>query len=156
TKQSQLLRLRDALPADEIKVIYYLREPSELALSSWSTAVRSGEERAFDPAHVHPQNRFYNHLEILDLWSSVFGVENVIAREYSKHRLVGGEIRSDFCQLVGIAPDFVDSEMDENRSFDRQRLEVLRFINSALPQFHKCEKGWRTAQVLRETISSHI
>ena len=152
----QLVALREALPADNIKIIYYIREPSDLALAAWSTAVWYGERNAFNSDLVTPDNRYYNHFDILTLWGSVFGELNLIVREYNRSRLTGGDIRKDFCSLLGINSDGMLFERDKNQSLDLQCLEVLRLINSALPDFRECESGWRRSQKIRELVSENF
>jgi hypothetical protein len=153
----QLMTLRDALPAADVKVIYYLREPSDLALAAWSTDVCCGGKRPFNADDVTPENRYYNHLETLTLWGSVFGDSNLIVREYSRSHLIDGDIRKDFCALVGMNPDYLQFDGDEkNQSLDAQSLEVLRHINGALPEFCESESGWRRAQDIRELIATYI
>lgn len=153
----QLETLRDALSSDVIKVIYYIREPSDLALSRWSTGVRCGGRFAFNPNDVTPEDRYFNHLKILNLWGSVFGDSNLIVREYGRTRLIDGDIRKDFCALLGIQTELMEFEKDENQSFDARRLQVLRYINCDLPGFFwEFEVGWRRAQNIRDLISAYI
>jgi hypothetical protein len=156
SQKRQLATLRDALSTDDIKIVFYIREPSDLALAAWSTAVRYGARHAFSQDLVTPENRYYNHLKTLTLWSSVFGESNLIVREYNRSRLVGGDIRNDFCSLLGLEPADFRFEQDENRSFDLQRLEVLRHINCALPDFRRSDGEWRRAQAVRDLVSAYI
>lgn len=155
-QKRQLVALRNALPADEIKVVYYIREPSELALAAWSTGIRCGGRHSFDANDVTPERRYYNHLETLKLWGSVFGEPNLIVREYSRARLENGDIRHDFCALLGLKSEDMRFDGDENQSFDAQRLEALRYINCALPAFHEGEFEWRRAENIRRLVSVHI
>ncbi|WP_414462572.1 hypothetical protein [Hyphomicrobium sp. DY-1] len=152
----QLRALRNLLPADEIKIVYYIREPSDLALASWSTFVLCGGRQEFDPSIVVPANRYFNHLETLRLWGTVFGDENLIVREYKRLALRCGDIRRDFCDVLGIQTAAMQFDQDANQSIDLQRLEVLRYLNFALSEFHECEDKWLVAENLRAVVSSHI
>jgi hypothetical protein len=152
----QLETLRDALRTDEIKIVFYAREPSDLALAAWSTGVRSGSSAHFNVQEVVPENRYFNHLATLDLWASIFGRENMIVREYDRNCLIGNDIRSDFCRLLGVNLSNPRLDEDENKTFDVQRLEVLRFINSALPSFEQSPSDWRRAQQIRNTVAQSI
>lgn len=153
---SQLWKLRDALPTDDIKIVFYAREPSELALASWSEGVRSGRNSKFNADAIVPRIRYFNHVQTLDLWAEVFGKNNLIVREYDRTRLAGGDIRLDFCEQLGI--NIRDPLLDEdgNISLDLQRLEVLRRINEVLPQFGECPEGWRSAQDIRRLVTECI
>lgn len=152
----QLEKLRDALPTDDIKIVFYAREPSELALASWSTNVRSGSTCRFDADRIVPKQRFFNHVRVLDLWAKAFGKSNLIVREYDRAQLVGGDIRWDFCNLLGVKIDDPLIEDDGNISLDLQRLEVLRHINEVLPQFGECPEGWQRAQDIRRLVTECI
>jgi hypothetical protein len=152
----QVETLRDALSADNIKVIYYIREPSDLALAAWSTYVRCGGKREFNADDITPENRYFNHLEILNLWGSVFGEQNLIVREYNRASLAERDIRKDFCALLGIQTAPMKFEEDQNQSLDAQRLQVLRYINCALSEFHESEVEWTLARNIRQFVSTHI
>lgn len=156
TRREQLEALRNTLPVDDIKIVFYAREPSELALASWSTSVRSGGRREFAVDEVLPTNRYFAHVKVLDLWADVFGRESLIVREYDRSRLANGDIREDFCQLLGVKLEHSLFEEDQNRSLDLQRLEVLRHINCSLPLHFECESGWRKAQSIRQLIAECV
>ncbi|WP_423414781.1 hypothetical protein RLW55_16400 [Hyphomicrobium sp. B1] len=152
----QIRKLRDALPTDDIKIVFYAREPSELALASWSTGIRCGNNLRFDANRIVPQIRYFNHVQTLDLWAEVFGESNLIVREYGRTQLVGGDIRQDFCKQLGVEVTNPLLDDDRNISLDLQRLEVLRHINEGLPQFDQCADGWRRAQSIRREIIEFI
>jgi hypothetical protein len=119
--------------------------------------VRAGARYEFQADQITPENRYYNHLEILALWGSVFGESNLIVREYNRSRLIDGDIRKDFCRLLGINPGHMQFEEEEkNESLDAQCLEVLRHINCTLPEFHESENGWRKAQHIRQFVSTYV
>ena len=156
TEAKQLRALRDALSRDDIKIIFYAREASELVLAAWSTWVKGGVRDKLDLDSVVPTNRYFNHLLVLDLWSEVFGRENLIVREYSRVNLVEGDIRHDFCEALGIKLKNPRLDEDENRSLDAQRLEVLRHLNEILPMFEECASGWEHAQDIRHLVTACI
>ena len=58
--------------------------------------------------------------------------------------------------MLGIQTAPMEFEEDQNQSFDAQRLQVLRYINCALSEFHEFEVEWRRAQNIRQLISTHI
>ena len=152
----QLLRLRDALPTDEIKIVFYAREPSKLALAAWSTSILCGARHNFTADAITPQDRYFNHLQTLDLWAEVFGKDNLIVREYDRAQLVDGDIRWDFCRQLGLEQKAPLLEDDKNNSLDLQRLEILRQINVMLPQFKESPHDWRRAQRIRHSIINDI
>ncbi|WP_423414583.1 hypothetical protein RLW55_14735 [Hyphomicrobium sp. B1] len=156
TRLQQLQKLRDALPTDDIKIVFYAREPSELALASWSESIRNGSHHRFSADQILPQARFFNHLQTLDLWAEAFGRSNLIVREYDRTQMADGDIRRDFCEQLGV--EITDPLLDDDRniSLDLQRLEVLRHLNEALPKFSECADGWRRAQCIRVLVTEFI
>ena len=84
----QLETLRDALSSDVIKVIYYIREPSDLALARLVYGRQLWWKFEFNADDITPENRYFNHLETLNLWGSVFGELNLIVREYDRTLLL--------------------------------------------------------------------
>lgn len=139
----QLQRLREALATDDVHVVCYVREQSELALSSWSTAVRYGCDQKFSLESVIPENPYYNYLHIADLWASVF--ENIHVREYRRDRLVNGDICVDFFNLMGLDDRDLETCAPENEALDVDRLEALRFVNLGLTC--RTSPTWQFAQV---------
>jgi hypothetical protein len=141
--KKQLQRLRDALATEDVQIVCYVREQSELALTAWATAVRYGCDQKFSLEKVTPQNPYYNFLEVLDLWSSVF--KNVSAREYRRERLTKEDICADFFEVTGLDDRGLEKQAPENMSLDLDQIEVLRFINLGLT----CRQSptWQFAQV---------
>jgi hypothetical protein len=141
--RDQLQRLRDALASEDVHVVCYAREQSELALSSWSTAVRYGCDQKFSLESVIPENPYYNYLHVAELWASVF--ENIHVREYRRDRLVNGDICADFFDLMGLDDRDLEACAPENEALDIERLEGLRFVNLGLTC--RTSPTWQFAQV---------
>jgi hypothetical protein len=152
----QLARLRAALGAREITIICYVREQSELTLSSYSTFVRTGNRDRLSIESVVPDNIYFNPLKILELWSSEFGADNVLVRPYSRQHLVGADIRRDFCEIIGVDEQGMLFLEDLNTSLDASQLEALRFVNCALPTFDEQPQQWRRGQELRTIIQKYL
>ena len=127
-EQVQLVKLRDALGDKDVKVLFYLREPSELFLASYSTAIQSGRKHNLNINEITADNPYYNHLTTLTLWGSVFGEENILARQYGA--LFDGDICKDFCEVVGLDYDTLAPEEARNVSLDGGKLDVLKFLKS--------------------------
>ncbi|MCP9841800.1 hypothetical protein KBY93_14330 [Synechococcus sp. J7-Johnson] len=84
-----------------ITVLVYLRNPIDTAMSAWSTRIKCG---VLAKELVSPNDRristVCNHQRTLQIWSEVFGMENLIARIFHAQELVGGDILSDFTSLL--------------------------------------------------------
>lgn len=159
--KEQLARLRDALATEDVQIICYVREQSELALTSWATAVRYGCNQKFSLENIVPENPYYNYTDVLNLWASVF--KNVSAREYRRERLANGDICADFFQLTGLDDRGLETQEPENKSLDFNQIEVLRLVNLGLTC--RTSPTWQFAQVddtelalsapLREQLGQH-
>lgn len=140
--KNQLLRLQDALATEDVQIVCYVREQSELALTSWATAVRYGCDQKFSLKNVVPENPYYNFFDVLNLWNSVF--DHVSAREYRPERLANHDICADFFELTGLDARGLETQAQENKSLDLDQVEILRFLNLGLT----CRQSptWQFAQ----------
>jgi len=134
---------------DVITVIIYLRDQVSLAPSSYSTQIYCGRRSEFSIDEVVPENDFFNVLSILDRWASVFGVSNILAREFNDNSLPGRDICNDFCEILGVNIDLLTKGEERNRSLPIDKINTLRLINQWLPEFHENAEGWWNAQQLR-------
>lgn len=134
-KRENLQAIRESLSDRQIKIVCYLRPQEEHVVSAYSTLVKGGETKPFSITEVNPHNRLFNYYQILEDWSSVFGRENVILREYNRASMVGGDICLDFLNILNIAsPEFMLIE-DQNISLGTHQIEMLRSINKHLTSF---------------------
>ncbi len=87
----------------DIKIVVYLRRQVDAAISLYSTHLRGGGTHdAPLKGNAGIQWR-YNYKKMLDIWKSVFGKTNVIARIYEKDKLLDGNVVKDFCHHLGVA-----------------------------------------------------
>lgn len=92
----------------DIRILCYLREQCETAVSLYSTYLRSGFTNEFNNSlkKCRPENSFYNYYKMLNMWSSVFGLDSVEVKIYKKSNFVGGDLISDF--LHAVSPELLD------------------------------------------------
>lgn len=155
----QLKRFREQLSTcfTEIQVVCYVRNQADLALSSYSTDIVHGARHIFDPSSVSTENRYFNHVEMLGLWNSVFGREALVVREYDRSTLVQGDICRDFArEILGIDPGRLAFVAETNASLGAVFLELLRQINLCLPTLKDNASAWRHAQGLRSMLVSNL
>lgn len=107
---AELEKLRDFLQPlyDEIRVIVYLRRQDQLAISGYSTILRAGHTLPFELPAANRLSHYYSYVRLLDLWSSVFGQDNMIVRLYERSQLVEQDVVDDFGSIVGFQPDALD------------------------------------------------
>lgn len=150
----KIAQLHHALDLFSIKIICYIRPQDELALASYSTQIKSGERRPFNPHSINKDSPYYNYSKMLEPWIKIFGKDNIILKKYNKHRLLQQDICRDFLKTIGIdefsAFTFAHYK---NKSLDASQLEVLRTINQYLPAFgEKSKCDYDEAQTLRYEI----
>lgn len=140
TSFNQLVQLHTALKPifEEILVLVYLRDPLATAISLWSTALKSGSKLKDLPrSSNHYWNNCCNHKRTLQIWSKVFGVDNVFPRVYEfacshPHGLFG-----DFMDACNVGSSFPRSSTMERGKKSNKRLtlpamRVLGRINERL------------------------
>jgi tetratricopeptide (TPR) repeat protein len=98
TTREEIARLRDllALHFDRIDVSVYLRRQDQLALSLYSTRLKSGATDTDILPRVTADSALFNYDRALTLWEEVFGRDRVHVRLFDRRELVGGDIVADF------------------------------------------------------------
>ena len=88
---------------DEIKILVYIRDPLEIAISWWSTRIKS---EALLSQLPKPDNRYIQHLcnhkKTILQWGSIFKIENIIVGFYKEKDNSKEDIIFDFCKKLNI------------------------------------------------------
>jgi tetratricopeptide (TPR) repeat protein len=118
---------------DDIRVCIYLRRQDRVALSLYTTLLKSGNAPTGLLPEVHTDDPYFNYDRSLSLWESVFGRENIRVGLFDRKELVGGSVVSDFlaCWRLGAAGDF-GSVPDQNGSLDPAAQVFLHHVNPHL------------------------
>lgn len=141
TSRDQVLRLRRFLERyfEKISIVCYFREQSSMAISLYSTVVKirrvESLEEFVSTSSVNPENYYYNFYDIAENWSSVFGLENCTFRIFARKRLIGGDIRQDFLQIVGLDEagfEFGSSVNSANESLSYLHCLIFRKVNQIM------------------------
>ncbi len=142
---------------DEIRIVCYIRNQADLALSSYATRIIFGGRQSFDPARVTPDDPYFNYLTMLDFWASAFGRDAIIVREYDRGNLVAGDACRDFvAKVLGIAEDGLTFGREMNPSPGAVLLEVTRQLSLTMPALEENVSGWRAAQRIRSVLLSLV
>lgn len=119
---------------DEVRVSVYLRRQDRVALSLYSTKLKSGGT----PDTILPppgtDEGYYNYERFLELWEGVFGRDAMSVRLYERNLLHNGNVIDDFlkCWDIGVPENF-RSVPNENGAITMQAQEFLKAVNPALP-----------------------
>jgi hypothetical protein len=120
---------------NKFKIVVYLRSQPEMAVSRYSTFCKSEGTRKTVLPEVNESNLYFNHEKLLERWSKVFGIENIIPRIFSRPELHDGDIKKDFIRILGLNwNDFEDVE-NSNESINADAQRFLLEINKFLPSF---------------------
>ncbi|MEM6413734.1 MAG: hypothetical protein AAF720_03660 [Pseudomonadota bacterium] len=136
TTQQEIERLRSLLGdfGAPIEIILYVRRQDDLAVSSYSTQVKAGATYKFDTGKISSRNIKYNYEKMCKLWTQFPGDTRLTVRLYDRRVLAGGDVVTDICQLIGVDTDGFVKPPDANKTLDPTTLEVLRCLNTHLPQ----------------------
>jgi hypothetical protein len=141
TSRDHIEKLRDALDAFDVYIIFYMREQYELYYASYSTAIINGRREKLTDDPVHIDNGYLNYYKLLEPWACVFGKESIVVRDYSK--MVNNDICDDFARLLGVHDTSrYKKVLRTNKSLTPQRAEMIRELNALLP--HDKEVGYLT------------
>lgn len=87
---------------NEYRVVFYMRRQDRLAVSLYSTRLRTGgSSTALLPEHSDPMH-YYDYQRILGLWGEVFGRPSLRPRILEKPRLHGQDLIVDFFDLLDL------------------------------------------------------
>ena len=124
------------LGVKEFNIIVYLRDPSQLATSLYSTSIKYGSVAKSPP---HPgENAYYdnicNHKKTLETFAEIFGMDALTPRLFSKNEYIGGTIIHDFMHLLGLP---LEKELvipvNQNASLSNKGLKMMRIFNIFMP-----------------------
>ncbi|MCV3445555.1 hypothetical protein L8W39_07850 [Campylobacter lari] len=111
----------------------YLRENGNMAISSYSTKIKSGKQ----DFGLKPCKEFEylgNYKELLCRWQEIFSKENIIVRLFDKNEFYQGDLLKNFVHSIGLKWDneFVIPPK-QNESLNLIGVELLKRINQYLP-----------------------
>ncbi len=139
--RQELTRLKDLLTSSgqEVRLILYCREPVAAFASRYSTLLKIGHVNPMRVPRPIQLERWYDYLAIANRWTEVFGRNSLTVRLFSRDAMKGGDIRRDFCDVLGLeeAPMTFDYAEDEyaNRSLDYLVASFLLQMNKRVPRY---------------------
>lgn len=132
-KPNEMERLREFLAEmyDNITVIVYLRRQDKLAISAHNTQVQGGLAKRFSFANANPLGNYYNYLNLVSNWASVFGKDKVNIRLFEKDKMHNGNVVEDFLIQSNIELNFPNMVVPsiENSHLSHTALELLMKFN---------------------------
>lgn len=129
----EIKRLADFLYQffEKITVVVYFREQLELAVSHYSTKIKSGGTEDFCLPDLSLGIPYYYDFGLIIKNWSVF--DEVVIREFDRKKLKGGDVVADFCSVISHKPLAIKGADGANESLGVSSLELLKMINAHLP-----------------------
>jgi len=131
---------------DEVEVVCYFRDQFDVAVSLYSTALQVDSFISVDQfvKNAHPDNYYYNYLQIADNWAEVFGKINCNFRIYDRSKFIKNDIRLDFLSVIDRRIDTAKLNMDRatsNESYSLLQGAAFRVINRYIPYWKADKSG---------------
>ena len=144
-------------PPGKTTIIVYLREQLDYMLSSYSQMIKAQHTRKTLKEYASTCRPDY--CGFLSNWVSAFGRNAVRPRIYDRSSLIGGDIRQDFAQQIGIGDihEFELSPRDPNSSLGSELIEFKGLLNAFIPPDIQVEmKIYKLLQTLAKTFPPDI
>jgi hypothetical protein len=140
-------------------IVIYLRPQIALLESRLSTSLKSGGSPRLpvnmDELMGNPLG-YYDYEELLARWAGIFGKDNLAVRIFDRNELVGGDVREDICQLIGLPFEKIDIPALKNESLTVDAQLLLQELNEKIPRLGLGDhpKHWMRLE-LRRFIVEH-
>ncbi len=117
----------------DIKMIAYLRRQDQFFESAYNMQVKWWVTRyKLDFSdYLKSHNTIIDYTSAIEGWANALGAENIILRPFNQEKLIGGDVRTDFCNTVGINWKNYGITIERtNISLSAQTLEFLKTMNN--------------------------
>lgn len=115
---------------ESVRIVIYIRDQLDLALSLRSTALKSGR-RKFDIASPNLFSN-YDYRETMRRWGEVFGHDAITLRLYERREFLEEDLITDFAQSCGIEVQGLHRPTKANPRLDELGLRLLSDFNRKL------------------------
>ncbi len=142
--------------AETFEIIVYFRRQDRVAVSFYSTTIKSGREnqQVFPPMPKNGLSYYFDYEKIYDNWSAIFGKTNIKVRLFSPSELHQGDLIADFCFAAGLNHEGKTlPEKQENASLVREATQFLQEINRQIPNLIDGKRNMER-DLLVQSISS--
>ena len=117
-------------PPESVKIVTYVRRQDEAHLSWYNQVVKAQGYAGTIEQCTQDNFELWNYQIQLEKWAHVFGKKNLIVKPYEKQKLIDGDIRRDFLQILGITQrNFIMHDKMINSRLNRDILNFQRIIN---------------------------
>lgn len=137
---------------DDFHIVLYLRRQDRMAMSLYSTKVKSGNPSPVLFNNLKPGRLpyYYDYETLYRQWTEVFGADAITVRLLDPSDLVGGDLLQDFSAVSGISLDGRYMPDRINESLSQEGVDFLLEVNRQLPKADEDE----ATDAFRQKISS--
>ena len=136
--------------AESYEIVVYFRRQDQLAVSHFTTQIKSGYSGSgMNLQHHSVNDRYYNFDQLVTRWSNVFGSESIKAGLYKKLSKTENGMLNDFCNKCSI--DISNKTLPKwyNRSLSAAGLKFIQSVN----QIYKNHEGILSADDRQSLIN---
>lgn len=132
TEIEMIKELKSALDplVEKFRIIVYFRRQDELAVSFYTTRIKSGYQGSdvFLPT-AGKQLLYFQYDELFDRWAKVFGADTICPGLYDAVRKQENGLLMDFCRLAEIDYKGLTIPKWKNKSLNSDGLSFVKSIN---------------------------
>ncbi len=150
TKKSQVAHLVEMLSEffDEINLVIFLKPQSSLAVSRYSTVLRSGKANENIFKSLTEQNTFYNYHKFLNWWGELLGDQFITIRIIDDGLAQPMDVVDEMCSIMGIdKKSLPKAATRKNTHLNAESLDFLYILNQ-----HILNKNLNVSFGLRKKI----
>lgn len=135
--QEMISRLKEFLDpwVDRFEVVLYLRRQDRVAVSHYSTKIKSGNDRpvAFPGSPKDGLPYYFDYERIYENWCTVFGKESMRVRLFALREFAQGDLLRDFCTIVGLCHEGKKIAGVENEALNKAGADFMLELNRQWP-----------------------
>ncbi|WP_020210032.1 hypothetical protein [Gilvimarinus chinensis] len=122
--------------SDNVKVVVYFRRQDRVAVSLYSTKLKTGQLNppVFPPFKAGSLPYYFDYARIYANWSQTFGEDAVKAGIFEPQRLDDGDLLTDFCHLADISMSGKKRPAKVNESLSETGVQLLSELNRQWPK----------------------
>jgi hypothetical protein len=142
-KHDEVERLKNLFPPSvDFEIVIYCRRQDELYLGTLSEGIKAGAvhqgllDRKIELSDGFYSRSYYDYHELLEMWSTIFGKENIKVNVFERSQLKSGDVVSDFVFNTLKIEGLSGWIFPENRRLNRRLSAEFLYYMSIFNQSH--------------------
>lgn len=113
-----------------VEYVLYFRRQEDWIASSWSQRLRRGETMSLERLVQMTQDKHW--AKNAEIWADAAGRDRMHVRLLEPDALLGGDLITDFCQIIGADGSALAEVEAQNESLSAPAAEILRALNEMM------------------------